>query len=342
MLATADGCLATLADRPPQTPLAVRAGLSTLSLPASQMVNAPKTIRTFCKAPKCRKHETFKITQYKAGKASLVAQGACSPSPSPPLPAARCGRSSRRVEPHRDRVRERDAAAATRHDDTPKIFSAGLAAAVTTAASLLRLPMDLSVPALRCFCCGPPWSSCTLLALAGKRRYDRKQAGFGGQTKPVFHKKVRPPRTPLAAAAAAAAGGAEVFVALLLLLLATARDSCRIAAAAAAVADTAAAIVADAIAPLPLLSAGPERCPLPLALIPLGRSRAQAKTTKKITLKMTCSACKAVRLKPIKRAKHFEICDKKPKSKGQMHRSACHKWLRSEPRAPLPSHAVGA
>jgi ribosomal protein L44E len=26
--------------------------------------------------------------------------------------------------------------------------------------------------------------------LAGKRRYDRKQAGFGGQTKPVFHKKV--------------------------------------------------------------------------------------------------------------------------------------------------------
>lgn len=24
----------------------------------------------------------------------------------------------------------------------------------------------------------------------GKRRYDMKQAGFGGQTKPVFHKKV--------------------------------------------------------------------------------------------------------------------------------------------------------
>ena len=42
----------------------------------------------------------------------------------------------------------------------------------------------------------------------------------------------------------------------------------------------------------------------------------QAKTTKKITLKLTCSACKAVRLKPIKRAKHFEICDKKIKTKG--------------------------
>ena len=25
----------------------------------------------------------------------------------------------------------------------------------------------------------------------GKRRYDKKQAGFGGQTKPVFHKKAK-------------------------------------------------------------------------------------------------------------------------------------------------------
>jgi large subunit ribosomal protein L44e len=25
----------------------------------------------------------------------------------------------------------------------------------------------------------------------GKRRYDRKQSGYGGQTKPVFHKKVK-------------------------------------------------------------------------------------------------------------------------------------------------------
>merc|ERR1712008_488842 len=92
---------------------------------------------------KCRKHETFKITQYKAGKALVVAQG--------------------------------------------------------------------------------------------KRRYDRKQAGFGGQTKPVFHKKAK---------------------------------------------------------------------------------------TKKNTLKLTCNACKAVRLKPIKRAKHFEICDKKPKTKGQMYQTS--------------------
>ena len=63
------------------------------------MVNAPKTTKTFCKAPKCRNHQVFKVTQYKAGKASNFAQG--------------------------------------------------------------------------------------------KRRYDSKQMGFGGQTKPVFHKKAK-------------------------------------------------------------------------------------------------------------------------------------------------------
>mmetsp|Transcript_11143 Transcript_11143/g.31530 ORF Transcript_11143/g.31530 Transcript_11143/m.31530 type:complete len:110 (-) Transcript_11143:54-383(-) len=29
------------------------------------------------------------------------------------------------------------------------------------------------------------------LLAQGKRRYDKKQAGFGGQTKPVFHKKAK-------------------------------------------------------------------------------------------------------------------------------------------------------
>ena len=31
---------------------------------------------------------------------------------------------------------------------------------------------------------------CVLSLKLGKRRYDRKQRGYGGQTKPVFHKKV--------------------------------------------------------------------------------------------------------------------------------------------------------
>ncbi|KAI5950409.1 RPL44 [Candida margitis] len=63
------------------------------------LVNVPKTRRTYCKGKECRKHTQHKVTQYKAGKASLFAQG--------------------------------------------------------------------------------------------KRRYDRKQKGYGGQTKPVFHKKAK-------------------------------------------------------------------------------------------------------------------------------------------------------
>merc|ERR1711904_563371 len=64
-----------------------------------KMVNVPKTRRTYCKGRDCKKHTLHKVTQYKAGKASLSAQG--------------------------------------------------------------------------------------------KRRYDRKQSGFGGQTKPVFRKKAK-------------------------------------------------------------------------------------------------------------------------------------------------------
>lgn len=64
-----------------------------------KQVNIPKTRNTYCKGRECRKHTQHKVTQYKAGKASLFAQG--------------------------------------------------------------------------------------------KRRYDRKQSGYGGQTKPVFHKKAK-------------------------------------------------------------------------------------------------------------------------------------------------------
>ena len=62
-------------------------------------VNIPKTRNTYCAGKNCRKHTPHKVTQYKAGKPSLVAQG--------------------------------------------------------------------------------------------KRRYDLKQAGFGGQTRPIFHKKAK-------------------------------------------------------------------------------------------------------------------------------------------------------
>uniref|UniRef100_A0A8C9E2Z3 60S ribosomal protein L36a n=2 Tax=Phocoenidae TaxID=9740 RepID=A0A8C9E2Z3_PHOSS len=39
----------------------------------ANMVNVPKTRRTFCK--KCGKHQPHKVTQYKKGKDSLYAQG---------------------------------------------------------------------------------------------------------------------------------------------------------------------------------------------------------------------------------------------------------------------------
>ncbi|EGV94171.1 60S ribosomal protein L36a [Cricetulus griseus] len=55
--------------------------LPSLALPRSfcadiapaNMVNVPKTRRTFCK--KCGKHQPHKVTQYKKGKDSLYAQG---------------------------------------------------------------------------------------------------------------------------------------------------------------------------------------------------------------------------------------------------------------------------
>merc|ERR1712121_447531 len=67
-----------------------------------KMVNVPKQRKTFCKGKTCKKHTLHKVTQYKAGKASLYAQG--------------------------------------------------------------------------------------------KRRYDRKQSGYGGQSKPVFRKKAKTTR----------------------------------------------------------------------------------------------------------------------------------------------------
>lgn len=49
------------------------------------MVNVPKTRKTFCASSKCKKHTLHKVTQYKAGKASLYAQGTSLAYLSPPL-----------------------------------------------------------------------------------------------------------------------------------------------------------------------------------------------------------------------------------------------------------------
>ncbi|XP_019572226.1 large ribosomal subunit protein eL42 [Rhinolophus sinicus] len=52
----------------PARPLSFRADSA-----LTNMVNVPKTRRTFCK--KCGKHQPHKVTQYKKGKDSLYAQG---------------------------------------------------------------------------------------------------------------------------------------------------------------------------------------------------------------------------------------------------------------------------
>ena len=50
-----------------------------------------------------------------------------------------------------------------------------------------------SIWATKCLASGmilTKWMQASLFA-QGKRRYDRKQSGYGGQTKPVFHKKAK-------------------------------------------------------------------------------------------------------------------------------------------------------
>ncbi len=49
--------------------------LSLFAFQNAEMVNVPKQRKTFCKGKKCKKHTLHKVTQYKAGKASLYAQG---------------------------------------------------------------------------------------------------------------------------------------------------------------------------------------------------------------------------------------------------------------------------
>jgi len=139
-------------------------------------VNIPKTKKSYCKGKACKKHQMHKVTQYKTGKASLYAQGAsCSPftalSAAPAPPPARA------------------AHAATVRDV--------MVAATQTERSAFSRTQRLSfttvvVVVVDCVVSGGElmmWRE--LLTHAGKRRYDRKQSGYGGQTKPVFHKKVR-------------------------------------------------------------------------------------------------------------------------------------------------------
>ena len=102
--------------------------------------------------------------------------------------------------------------------------------------------------------------------LVGKRRYDRKQRGYGGQTKPVFRKKVT---------SAIKSSAAQHISPVLYIFL------------------------------LPCL---------PPSLPP-----SQAKTTKKVVLRMECTKCHKRKQVCLKRCKHFELGgDKKRKVRPDM------------------------
>lgn len=93
----------------------------------------------------------------------------------------------------------------------------------------------------------------------GRRRYDRKQQGFGGQTKPIFRKKVRDPIV----CSAWTFSDFEILTDFSVCFF------------------------------------------------------SQAKTTKKIVLRMECTECKFRKQTPLKRCKHFELGGDR-KRKGQM------------------------
>jgi len=190
-------------------------------------------------------------------------------------------------------------------------------------AAVCRHPAACGLPAA----CAASSSGPDALACAGKRRYDNKQSGFGGQTKPVFHKKVRSHTVAAARCIGCRDRGggragqgrlAELFFTLggahgaarRLLRVGRASLSLRLGPRAGVRADKHAAAVPWLVGRWLATRRRLTRVAAPLCFDP------QAKTTKKITLRLTCTACKTVRLKPIKRAKHFEICDKKPKGKG--------------------------
>ena len=126
----------------------------------SLQVNFPKQKKTYCK--RCKKHTLQGITwQKKAGKASLLAQGTYTSFMGSSTSYSLQAFALLSISLRRDRF-------IMSHDFVHSSFYC------TYSHSLLALSL-LAILHLR----------------LGKRRYDRKQAGFGGQTKPVFRKNVK-------------------------------------------------------------------------------------------------------------------------------------------------------
>ncbi|XP_059658665.1 large ribosomal subunit protein eL42-like [Cornus florida] len=125
----------------------------------SNRVNVPKTKKTYCKSKECRKHTLHNVTQYKKGKDSLAVQG----------------------------KRRYDRKQSGCGGQTKPVFHT-----------------EVNVPKTKkTYCKSKECRKHTLhkitqykkgkdsLAVQGKCRYDWKQSGYGGQTKPIFHKKAK-------------------------------------------------------------------------------------------------------------------------------------------------------
>lgn len=123
----------------------------------------------------------------------------------------------------------------------------------------------------------------------GRRRYDRKQQGFGGQSKPILRKKVRR-ILPLQC-------GDNKYL---------------------TVADFDSSYQCSDLSDNVVVNDGKphEHQLLRISNDPMSISL-QAKTTKKIVLRLECGKCKRRLQVPIKRTKHFELGGDK-KRKGQM------------------------
>eukprot|EP00448_Togula_jolla_P036595 CAMPEP_0170624520 /NCGR_PEP_ID=MMETSP0224-20130122/30275_1 /TAXON_ID=285029 /ORGANISM="Togula jolla, Strain CCCM 725" /LENGTH=211 /DNA_ID=CAMNT_0010951045 /DNA_START=1 /DNA_END=638 /DNA_ORIENTATION=- len=194
----------------------------------------------------------------------------------------------------------------------------------------------------------------------GKRRYDRKQAGYGGQTKPVFHKKAKTTKKIVLKLECTKCKAKRMKPIKRTKHFELGTDSKKSKGSEYGSFGSSGCCAAFCPGDLIQLSNGeyPEDTQHVLqemqettghkvsqyktgkaSVMAQGKRRydrkqagyggqtkpvfhKKAKTTKKIVLKLECTKCKAKRMKPIKRTKHFELGTDSKKSKGSEYGSS--------------------
>ena len=134
---------------------------------------------------------------------------------------------------------------------------------------------------------------------AGKRRYDRKQEGYGGQTKPVFRKKAR---------ALHSSTVVDYHPARAIIMVTSCLPTTCIVERGLPVRK--ASVLSYAFYPFVCWAVGIQQP----HTVTHTHTHAQAKTTKKVVLRMECTTCRKKKQVSLKRTKHFELGgDKKRK-----------------------------